>query len=150
MDLLPVLVQICGSSVNSPVRHKCLSVIGKLMYFSSAPMVRNLFSVSNISRFLAGVLAWKDPHVLFLSLQIAEILMENLLGTFSKVFVQEGVVHAVDQLVLIGNQNTTPAQASPVEKDNDSVSGTSSHSRAIFHIIIDPQLHSLTHVWSCF
>ncbi|XVE48862.1 hypothetical protein DITRI_Ditri01bG0035900 [Diplodiscus trichospermus] len=129
MDLLPVLIQIYGSSVNSPVRHKCLSVIGKLMYFSSADMIQNLLSVTNISSFLAGVLAWKDPHVLVPSLQIAEILMEKLPGTFSKMFVREGVVHAVDQLVLLGNQNTTPAQASSVEKDNDSISGTSSRSR---------------------
>ncbi|XP_022763058.1 E3 ubiquitin-protein ligase UPL3-like isoform X2 [Durio zibethinus] len=129
MDLLPVLIHIYGSSVNSAVRHKCLSVIGKLMYFSSAEMLQNLLSVTNISSFLAGVLAWKDPYVLVPSLQIAEILMEKLPGTFSKMFVREGVVHAVDQLVLIGNQNTTPVQASSVEKDNDSVSGTSSRSR---------------------
>ncbi|ONK57346.1 uncharacterized protein A4U43_C10F19130, partial [Asparagus officinalis] len=70
---------IYGSSVNGPVRYKCLSVIGKLMYFS-----------------LAGVLAWKDPHVLILALQIAEIFMEKLPGTFSKIFVREGVVHAAD------------------------------------------------------
>ncbi|GMI73373.1 KAKTUS, UBIQUITIN-PROTEIN LIGASE 3 [Hibiscus trionum] len=129
VDLLPVLIQIYGSSVNGPVRHKCLSVIGKLMYFSSAEMIQNLLSVTNISSFLAGVLAWKDPYVLVPALQIAEILMEKLPGTFSKMFVREGVVHAVDQLILIGNQNATPAQASSLEKDNDSVSGTSSRSR---------------------
>ncbi|KAB2051161.1 hypothetical protein ES319_A12G037600v1 [Gossypium barbadense] len=129
VDLLPVLIQIYGSSVNSPVRHKCLSVIGKLMYFSSAEMIQNLLSVTNISSFLAGVLAWKDPYVLVPSLQIAEILMEKLPGTFSKMFVREGVVHAVDQLVLIGNQNATPVQASSLEKDNESVSGASSRSR---------------------
>ncbi|GMI83508.1 KAKTUS, UBIQUITIN-PROTEIN LIGASE 3 [Hibiscus trionum] len=129
VDLLPVVIQIYGSSINSAVRHKCLSVIGKLMYFSSAEMIQNLLSVTNISSFLAGVLAWKDPHVLVPSLQIAEILMEKLPGTFSKMFVRESVVHAVDQLVLIGNQNATPAQTSPPEKDNDSASGTSSRSR---------------------
>ncbi|XVF67923.1 hypothetical protein PTKIN_Ptkin10aG0161000 [Pterospermum kingtungense] len=129
MDLLPVLIQIYSSSVNTPVRHKCLSVIGKLMYFSSAEMIQNLLSVTNISSFLAGVLAWKDPHVLVPSLQIADILMEKLPGTFSKMFVREGVVHAVDQLVLIGNPNTAPAEASSVEKDNDSVFRTSSRSR---------------------
>ena len=83
------------------------------MYFSSTKMIQNLFCMSNISSFLAGVLAWKDPHVLFPSFQIAEIFMEKLLGTFPKVLVREGVVHAVDQLVLIGNQNTILAQASP-------------------------------------
>nr|DAD27798.1 TPA_asm: hypothetical protein HUJ06_029266 [Nelumbo nucifera] len=64
MDLLPVLIQIYESSVNGPVRHKCLSVIRKLMHFSTADMIQSLLSVTNISSFLAGVLAWKDPQVL--------------------------------------------------------------------------------------
>ncbi|XP_057436689.1 E3 ubiquitin-protein ligase UPL3-like [Lotus japonicus] len=129
MDLLPVLMQIHGSSVNGPVRHKCLSVIGKLMYFSTAEMIQSLLSVTNISSFLAGVLAWKDPHVLVPALQIAEILMEKLPGTFSKIFVREGVVHAVDQLILAGKSTNITTQASSAEKDNGSVSGTSSRSR---------------------
>ncbi|OIV99549.1 hypothetical protein TanjilG_17359 [Lupinus angustifolius] len=129
MDLLPVLIQIYGSSVNGPVRHKCLSVIGKLMYFSTAEMIQALFSVTNISSFLAGVLAWKDPHVLVPALQIAEILMEKLPGTFSKMFIREGVVHAVDQLILAGNPTNVSTQASSAEKDNNSVSGPSSRAR---------------------
>lgn len=52
MDLLPVLIQIYGSSVNAPVRHKCLSVIGKLMYFSTADMIQSLLGVTNISRYI--------------------------------------------------------------------------------------------------
>ncbi|CAL5377006.1 unnamed protein product [Camellia sinensis] len=129
MDLLPVVIQIYGSSVNGPVRHKCLSVIGKLMYFSSADMIQTLISVTNISSFLAGVLAWKDPQVLVPALQIAEILMEKLPETFSKMFVREGVVHAVDALILAGPSNTAPSQPSSSEKDNDSISGTSSRRR---------------------
>ncbi|KAJ6708019.1 HECT E3 UBIQUITIN LIGASE-RELATED [Salix viminalis] len=126
MDLLPIY----GASVNSPVRHKCLSVIGKLMYFSNAEMIQSLLNVTNISSFLAGVLAWKDPHVLVPALQIAKILMEKLPGTFSKMFVREGVVHAVDQLILLaGSPNTGPTQAASAEKDNNSVSGASSRSR---------------------
>ncbi|KAG2397980.1 E3 ubiquitin-protein [Vigna angularis] len=129
MDLLPVLIQIYGSSVNGPVRHKCLSVIGKLMYFSTAEMIQSLLSVTNISSFLAGVLAWKDPHVLIPALKIAEILMEKLPGTFSKMFIREGVVHAVDQLILPTNSTNISTQASSAEKDNDSISGASSRSR---------------------
>ncbi|KAL5561195.1 hypothetical protein UlMin_030942 [Ulmus minor] len=125
VDLLPVLVQIYGSSVNGPVRHKCLSGIGKLMYFSPADMIQSLLSETNISSFLAGVLAWKDPHVLVPALQIASILMEKLPGTFSKIFVREGVVHAVDQLILAGSPNSVPTQVSSAEKDNDSVTGSS-------------------------
>ncbi|KAK7404378.1 hypothetical protein VNO78_05238 [Psophocarpus tetragonolobus] len=129
MDLLPVLIQIYGSSVNGPVRHRCLSVIGKLMYFSTAEMIQSLLSVTNISSFLAGVLAWKDPHVLLPALKIAEILMEKLPVTFSKMFIREGVLHAVDQLIVAGNATNITTQASSAEKDNDSISGASSRSR---------------------
>ncbi|KAF8406608.1 hypothetical protein HHK36_008697 [Tetracentron sinense] len=129
MDILPVLIQIYGSSVNGPVRHKCLSVFGKLMYFSTADMIQSLQSATNISSFLAGVLAWKDPQVLIPALQIAEILMEKLPGTFSKMFVREGVVHALDTLISTDSSNKALAQASSAEKDNDSVPGTSSRSR---------------------
>ncbi|XP_068484197.1 E3 ubiquitin-protein ligase UPL3-like isoform X2 [Phaseolus vulgaris] len=128
MDLLPVLMQIYGASVNGPVRHRCLSVIGKLMHFSTAEMIQSLLSVTNISSFLAGVLAWKDPHVLVPALQISEILMEKLPGTFSKMFIREGVVHAVDQLILAGNSTNISIQTS-AEKDSDSVSGTHSRPR---------------------
>ncbi|KAF9622824.1 hypothetical protein IFM89_034059 [Coptis chinensis] len=128
-DLLPVLIQIYGSSVNGPVRHKCLSVIGKLMYFSNPDMIQSLLSFTNISSFLAGVLAWKDPQVLIPALQIAEILMEKLPETFSRMFVREGVVHAVETLTGTDSSSTGITQASPNEKDNDSVPGTSTRSR---------------------
>ncbi|XP_074331245.1 E3 ubiquitin-protein ligase UPL3-like [Apium graveolens] len=126
-DLLPVLIQIYGSSVNGPVRHSCLSVIGKLMYFSSADILRSLLSGTNISSFLAGVLALKDPQVLIPALQISEILMNKLPQTFSKIFVREGVVHAVDALIIAGS----PATALPLptfEKESDSVAGSLSRS----------------------
>ncbi|WOG84167.1 hypothetical protein DCAR_0103348 [Daucus carota subsp. sativus] len=125
MDLLPVLIQIYGSSVNGSVRHNCLSVIGKLMYFSSADMIQSLLSGTNISSFLAGVLAWKDPQVLVPALQIADILMEKLPGTFSNIFVREGVLHAVDALILPGSTSTLISQASLCELANDSITGSS-------------------------
>nr|KAJ0189415.1 hypothetical protein LSAT_V11C800439350 [Lactuca sativa] len=114
MDLLPVLIQIYGSSVNTPVRHKCLSVIGKLMYFSTSDMIQSLL----------GVLAWKDPQVLLPSLQIAEILMEKLPETFSKLFVREGVVHAIDTLILSG-PSTNPLSQSSSNNYTDSTPGSS-------------------------
>lgn len=79
--------------------------------------------------FLAGILAWKDPHVLVPALQIADVLMEKLPDTFSKMFVREGVVHAVDQLILVGNSISGPPQASSTEKDNECITSASSRSR---------------------
>ncbi|RZS14609.1 hypothetical protein BHM03_00046320, partial [Ensete ventricosum] len=119
MDLLPVY----SSSINGPVRHKCLSTIGKLMFFSSADMIQSLLSVANISR-LAGILAWKDPQLLIPALQIAEILMEKLPVTFSKMFVREGVMHAVDILI-----SSDPSLAPISEKDDDALPGITWRSR---------------------
>ncbi|KAK4377364.1 hypothetical protein RND71_003660 [Anisodus tanguticus] len=116
-DLLPVLIQTYGSSVNTAARHKCLSVIGKLVYFSNADMIQSLINVTNISSFLAGVLAWKDPQVLVPALQIAEILMEKLPGVFGKMFVREGIVHAVDALMLPESHVSAPPQPSRAEKE---------------------------------
>ncbi|XP_021775478.1 E3 ubiquitin-protein ligase UPL3-like [Chenopodium quinoa] len=130
IDLLPVLIQIHGSSVNGPVRHKCLSVIGKLMFFSTAEMISSLNSTTNISSFLSGVLAWKDPQVLVPALQIAEILMEKLPETFSKMFVREGVVHAVDSLIS-SPSNSISAQTATPEKDSDSALVTSARARRL-------------------
>ncbi|VAH25387.1 unnamed protein product [Triticum turgidum subsp. durum] len=129
MDILPTMTQVYGSSVNGPIRHKCLSVIAKLMYYSSAEMIEILHGTTNISSFLAGILAWKDPHVLVPALQIAEILMEKLPGTFSKMFVREGVVHAVESLICQEISSPMLFQVPQQDKDIDSGTCTSSRSR---------------------
>lgn len=143
--------QVYGSSVNGPIRHKCLSVIGKLMYYSSAEMIQSLLGTTNISRylpetlvvfleqyldfrncpnkyahccsFLAGILAWKDPQVLIPALQIAEILMEKLPEIFLKMFVREGVVHAIESLIC-------PELSSPATSQLDNQVDSVASSRA--------------------
>ncbi|XP_078166740.1 HECT ubiquitin protein ligase family protein KAK [Carex rostrata] len=126
MDLLPILTQVYGSSINGPIRHKCLSVIAKLMYYSPADMIQTLLGTTNISSFLAGILAWKDPQVLIPALQIAETLMEKLPGIFSKMFVREGVVHAIESLICPESSSATPNQVPATDKDSDALTGTSS------------------------
>lgn len=79
-----------------------------------------LLTLFFLCSFLASVLAWKDPQVLVPALQVAEILMEKLPETFSKVFVREGVVHAVDQLVLVGK----PSSHASTDQENDCVPGS--------------------------
>ncbi|GBG69914.1 hypothetical protein CBR_g4741 [Chara braunii] len=101
VDLFPVLIQVYGSSVNPPVRTKCLSAICKILHFSTRDMLQNLLNESNVSSFLAGVLGSKDYSVINTALQIAEMLMQKLPEIFSKQFLKEGVVHALD--VLIGS-----------------------------------------------
>ncbi|KAL3701580.1 hypothetical protein R1sor_019602 [Riccia sorocarpa] len=119
VDLFPVLVQVYGSSVNPPVRHKCLAAINKLLHFSTPEMLRSLLKESNISSFLAGVLASKDASILITALQIAEMLMQKLPDVFSKLFVKEGVVHAIDVLIASESTITSPPQAPPAGKSGD-------------------------------
>ncbi|KAJ1270393.1 hypothetical protein BS78_06G049000 [Paspalum vaginatum] len=127
MDLLPTMTQVYGSSVSGPIRYKCLSVIGKLMYYCSAEMIQSLLGTTNISSFLAGILAWKDPHVLIPALQIAEVLMEKLPEIFLKMFVREGVVHAVESLICPEFSGQLTPQMSQLDNHVDSI--TSSRSR---------------------
>lgn len=44
--------QVYGSSVNPPVRHKCLAAISKLVHFSTPERLRSLLHESNISRYV--------------------------------------------------------------------------------------------------
>jgi hypothetical protein len=55
------------------------------------------------------------------ALQIAEIMMEKLPETFSKLFVREGVVHAVESLICPESSDMVPSQVLPHDKDNESV-----------------------------
>lgn len=122
-DLFPVLVQVYGSSVNPPVRHKCLAAISKLVHFSTADMLRCLFKELNISSFLAGVLAFKDPSILLSALQIAEMLMQKLPDVFTKLFVKEGVVHAIDNLIAFDQVNSSSHQIPSAGRPGDASGG---------------------------
>lgn len=62
-------------------------------------------------------MARKDSQTLIPSLWIAKILMEKLPGTFSKKFVREGVMHAVD--MLISADSSLASQADSAEKGKD-------------------------------
>ena len=75
-----------------------------------------------VCRFLARVLAWKDPQVLIPSLQIADVLMQKLRDIFSKTFVREGGVHAIDTLIL-SNQSSPNSMHPLPGKDQDGSMG---------------------------
>lgn len=95
MDLFPVLVQVYGASLNPTVRSTSLDAIRKLVYFSSADILRSIFEELNISSFLVGLLASKDPTPQIAALQIADLLMQKLQDHFQKVFIKEGVLHTI-------------------------------------------------------
>ncbi|XXG81111.1 hypothetical protein AAC387_Pa09g1820 [Persea americana] len=113
VDILPVLIQVVSSGANLTVCYGCLSVINKLVYFSSAEMLLYLLNNANISSFLASVLAQYDHHhVLVSALRIADIVMQKLLETLPDTFVKEGVLYAVDALLMSETSSRSVLQKS--------------------------------------
>ncbi|POO01586.1 Coatomer beta subunit [Trema orientale] len=99
VDVLPLLIQVVNSGANLYICYGCLSVINKLIQLSTADMLVELLKNANFSSFLAGVFTRKDPHVLILALQIAELILQKLSNLFLNSFVKEGVFFAIDALL---------------------------------------------------
>ncbi|XP_039066065.1 E3 ubiquitin-protein ligase UPL4-like isoform X1 [Hibiscus syriacus] len=100
MDLFPMLVQVVNSGANIYVCYGCLSVIRKLVFLSKPDILAELLKTANIPSFLAGVFTRKDHHLLILALQITEIILQKLSNAFLNSFVKEGVLFAIDALLM--------------------------------------------------
>ncbi|ERN04907.1 E3 ubiquitin-protein ligase UPL4 isoform X1 [Amborella trichopoda] len=100
LDILPILIQVVGSGATVAICYSSLSVMNKLIYFSPSDMLLNMLEGTNISSFLGSVLRSKDLHVLIAALHIVELAMQKCHDTFQKLFVKEGVLYAVDALLL--------------------------------------------------
>ncbi|XP_008805036.2 E3 ubiquitin-protein ligase UPL4-like [Phoenix dactylifera] len=103
MDILPLSIQVVNPGANVYISYGCVSIINKIVYFSTPEMLMDLLKVTNISSFLAGLLARKDRHVLISTLKTVEILMQKLPGVFLSSFVKEGVIYAIDSLLMQKN-----------------------------------------------
>lgn len=78
-----------------------------------------------VRRFLAGVLVSKDAAVLNTALQIAEGLMAKLPEVFRRLFVKEGVLHALDALVATEPSLVPLPEAAGPSMAEESGAGTS-------------------------
>lgn len=111
-DILPVSIQVVNSGANIHTCYGCVSVISNIIYLSPADMLLELLKHTNISSFLAGLLARKDHHMLFLTLKIVDILMQKLPGVYLSSFIKEGVIYAIDSLAMQDNLSQPAAQQS--------------------------------------
>lgn len=80
------------------MRNQCLATITKILHFSEPKALGDELGDLPISSFIAGLLSQKDSSTVAKALQLAEILMHKLPNIFSKYFLKEGVVHAIEQL----------------------------------------------------
>lgn len=96
--VLPTLVKIVSSIMNTNLRTKCISVITKLIHFSDSNCLRKVLASINYSAMLAKLLTDKDVGVVAAALYLAENSMEKLNDVFSVYFLREGVVFQVELL----------------------------------------------------
>ncbi|XP_006655387.2 E3 ubiquitin-protein ligase UPL4 isoform X1 [Oryza brachyantha] len=100
MEILHVLIKAVNSGANSYICYGCASIVNNICYFSKPEMLQDLLKDANIPSFLAGLLSRKDHHVLFSSLKLIEILMQKLPDAYLGSFIKEGVVYAVEALLV--------------------------------------------------
>lgn len=103
MDILPTLVQVVNSGSSLYVCYGCLSVINKLVYYNKPDTLHGLIKDINIASFLAGLFTRSDHHILLLALQIAQTVLEKLSNVLMRSFVKEGVLFAIDALLMPEN-----------------------------------------------
>ncbi|KAG1337984.1 E3 ubiquitin-protein ligase UPL4 [Cocos nucifera] len=119
MDILPVSIQVVNSGANLFISYVCISIINNIVYFSTPEMLMDLLKVTNISSFLAGLLARKDHHVLISTLKTVEILMQKLPDVFLSSFVKEGVIYAIDSLLMQENCSQSAQQSSHMQHSDN-------------------------------
>ncbi|XP_031485400.1 E3 ubiquitin-protein ligase UPL4 [Nymphaea colorata] len=100
MDILPVLIHVGGSGANLSLCYGSLLVMNKLVHYSTSDMLQDMLTNKNMCSFLTGVIALKDHHVLIPVLRLIDNLMQKLPKVYVQLFVKEGVVAAVDMLLL--------------------------------------------------
>ncbi|KAL4705000.1 hypothetical protein ACJJTC_009788 [Scirpophaga incertulas] len=118
--LLSVLHEVYWSSAGPAVRSQALKAILRCVHYADAPMLRQVLKMQVISSHIAGMMASSDLRIVVGSLQLAEILMQQLPEEFAIQFRREGVLH---QVALLAERvpATTPKQAKLKSPSNSSV-----------------------------
>lgn len=118
-SLMYILFQVFTSTVNSPIRYKCLSAITKIIYFSTPKMLEDLLRNLTMSSFLASLLSSNDKSIVATALKIAENLMQKLPTIFEKYFKREGVVYEIEQLIQNSIDVEEPVKDKRASKQKD-------------------------------
>ncbi|KAF6134782.1 hypothetical protein GIB67_002183 [Kingdonia uniflora] len=100
IDIIPVLIKVVSSGASSNVCYAGLCIIHKLVYFSGSDMFLDFIKDTNFSSFLTGVFTRRDPHVLILALKLVNNVMQKLPNVFKNSFQKEGVIYAIDSLLM--------------------------------------------------
>eukprot|EP00002_Diphylleia_rotans_P029183 TRINITY_DN592_c0_g1_i1.p1 TRINITY_DN592_c0_g1~~TRINITY_DN592_c0_g1_i1.p1 ORF type:complete len:1552 (+),score=341.65 TRINITY_DN592_c0_g1_i1:107-4762(+) len=106
-NLFAPVMKAFGMNVNGSIRYKCLSIMLKIIAFSSSESLAALLMEIPISSFLASLLVLKEWTVVLLALKMADNLMQKLPSIFSVYFEKEGVFYEVESLACSAEKDSS-------------------------------------------
>jgi E3 ubiquitin-protein ligase TRIP12 len=124
-DLLAVMLKVHASSGTVQTKKASRNMLAKLLYHTSAPTLSKLLHDLLISSLVARLLHSEDPAIAAEGMQMADILMEKLPEEYSRYFLKEGVVHAMEELaataveVAVAEAPAAAPVASKKEKEKE-------------------------------
>jgi len=114
-SLFGVLYEIYSSSAGPSVRHKCLTALLRIIYYSPVDSLHRILKDHPVSSHIAAMLGSTDQRILVGAIQMASILMEKLPDIFSVYFRREGVMHQFKKLAN-KNASASTSTSSPNQK----------------------------------
>ncbi|OZC06632.1 hypothetical protein X798_06384 [Onchocerca flexuosa] len=99
--LLPILVEIDGSSSGPALRYESLRVTLRMIYPSDVRVLKDILANLPLSGHIASALASsrsKDLCVVASALQLAHLLLDKFPDMYEPLFKREGVAHEIEKL----------------------------------------------------
>ncbi|KAK2707816.1 E3 ubiquitin-protein ligase TRIP12-like [Artemia franciscana] len=98
ITLFGPLMDIYASSADCDVKHKCLSVIVKMVFFSPPELLMSFLKPPDMSGQIATMLSTNNINITVPALQLACILLEKLPREFRIHYRREGVIYQMEKL----------------------------------------------------
>jgi len=118
---MSIIVHIYSTTMSGAIKKKCLSILLKVLHFSSAQMLTNTLRNLPFSSFLSDLLTnnESDMNLVITALTFAQILIEKLPDIFRIYFRKEGVFHAIQRLEKYYKEITDVDELEEREKKNE-------------------------------
>ncbi|KAI4966376.1 hypothetical protein ZWY2020_041109 [Hordeum vulgare] len=94
-SIVTLITQVAKCGALSSVCYRCVVVIGNIVELSTPTFLVGLQKTANLSSFLTCMLARKNRHIVFQTLEVSKTLLKKHHQFFFESFTKEGVKHAI-------------------------------------------------------
>ncbi|KAG8067005.1 hypothetical protein GUJ93_ZPchr0005g15678 [Zizania palustris] len=97
-SILTLIIQVAKSVGRSSICYSCVVFIKNIVELTTPDFLMEVQKTANLASFLACLLARKNRHVIFQTLDVSKALLKKHHQFFIEAFIKEGVKHAVDTI----------------------------------------------------